>query len=295
MKPVKQWLEWLFSEDRRQAKRHKSLPLVAYYWDGAEPVAHGILDASLTGMYLLTQQRWYPGTVVTMTLQRARAAVTDPERSIAVNAKVVRAGADGVGLTFLPTPAPDPRRPDESRASPVKAADLKTIDRFFRRLQMDTGQALVEFALCFPLVFLLIVNAVNFGGFFYSWITISDAARAGANYAALGGAAAGTPASGTATSIKAVITADTSSLTNSSSLAVSICQRLGSTVTTVSGTCSLTTTPADPESPNYTLTSVYVSYTYKPIVSGFTFPKLGIYLTIPPTAVAQRVYMRSIQ
>jgi len=97
--PVKRWFEWLFSEDRRQAKRHKSLPLVAYYWDGAEPVAHGILDASLTGMYLLTKQRWYPGTVVRVTLTDRDHPTGD--RTLTVNAQAVRWGKDGVGLEFV--------------------------------------------------------------------------------------------------------------------------------------------------------------------------------------------------
>ncbi len=35
------------------------------------------------------------------------------------------------------------------------------------------GQSLVEFALVLPLLFLLIVNAINFGGFFYAWITVA--------------------------------------------------------------------------------------------------------------------------
>jgi len=136
--PVKRWFEWLFSEDRRQAKRHKSLPLVAYYWDGAEPVAHGILDASLTGMYLLTKQRWYPGTVVTMTLQRARAAKSDPERSIAVNARVVRSGSDGVGLAFLPLQRQESRRTFDSS---MHAVDEKVLHQFFHRVQEDMGRS----------------------------------------------------------------------------------------------------------------------------------------------------------
>ncbi len=131
---MKRWMDWLFSEDRRRAPRYKSLPLVAYYWDGAEPAAHGVLDASLTGLYLLTKQRWYPGTVVTMTLQRAHAAATDSERSIAVNAKVVRSGADGVGLAFLPTPPVDSRRGEDSVN---RAADLKTLQQFFHRVHAD--------------------------------------------------------------------------------------------------------------------------------------------------------------
>jgi len=134
--PVKRWMEWLFSEDRRQAPRYKSLPLVAFYWDGAEPVAHGVLDASLTGVYVLTTQRWYPGTVVTMTLQRPDAAVTDPERSIAVNAKVVRSGEDGVGFAFLPTSPVDPRG---ARDSVIRAADTKLLHQFFHRVHADKG------------------------------------------------------------------------------------------------------------------------------------------------------------
>jgi hypothetical protein len=131
-------MEWLFSEDRRRAARYKSLPLVAYYWDGAEPVAHGVLDASLTGLYVLTKQRWYPGTVVTITLQRARAAATDPERSIAVHAKVVRAGTDGVGLAFLPAPPVDSRRSEDSVK---RTADVKMLHQFFHRVHADKGMS----------------------------------------------------------------------------------------------------------------------------------------------------------
>jgi hypothetical protein len=110
---------------------------VAYYWDGAEPEAHGVLDASMTGLYLLTKQRWYPGTVVTMTLQRAHAAATDPERSIAVNAKVVRSGTDGVGLAFLPTPPIDSSRAEDSVN---RAADIKMLHQFLHRVHADKGQ-----------------------------------------------------------------------------------------------------------------------------------------------------------
>jgi len=55
-------------------------------------------------------------------------------------------------------------------------------------LQASKGQALIEYILLLPLLFLLIVNLVNFGGFFFAWITVANAARAGADYAILGGA-----------------------------------------------------------------------------------------------------------
>ena len=134
MKPVTRWFESLFSRDRRNAKRQTSLPLVAYYWDGAEPLAHGILDASLAGVYLLTKQRWYPGTIVTLTLQRARAAANDPDRSIAVNSRVVRSGPDGVGLVFVPSPPQNSRNADTSS---LRAADDKTLTKFFQLVEGD--------------------------------------------------------------------------------------------------------------------------------------------------------------
>ena len=48
--------------------------------------------------------------------------------------------------------------------------------------QKRAGQALIEFALIMPLVLLLAVNAVNFGGYIFAWITVAGAARDGADY-----------------------------------------------------------------------------------------------------------------
>src|SRR5207247_8711258 len=63
------------------------------------------------------------------------------------------------------------------------------------------GQALIEFALILPLLLVLIVNVVNFGAFFFAWITVANAARSGAQYMCLGGASVVSAGSG---SLKAV-------------------------------------------------------------------------------------------
>src|SRR5438309_6565028 len=55
-----------------------------------------------------------------------------------------------------------------------------------RKTTSRDGQALIEFALVLPLLFLLIVNVVNFGGLFYAVITTSNAARSGAQYMTMG-------------------------------------------------------------------------------------------------------------
>src|SRR4051812_37717942 len=60
-------------------------------------------------------------------------------------------------------------------------------------LKKDKGQALIEFVFVLPILFLLIVNLVNFGGFFYASIAVANAARAGANYAILGASSVAGP------------------------------------------------------------------------------------------------------
>lgn len=299
MKFFKSSFDWLFSENRRHAQRHGALPLVAFYWNGSESVAHAVLNVSNAGLYLVTKERWYCGTVVTMTLQRAEAGATDPERAILVCGKVVRSGADGVGIEFIWPDTHNDRRTDNFSA---KEADMKIFKGFFKRLRADIqlraerGQALVEYILLLPIIFLLMVNIVNFGGFFFAWTTVANAARAGADYAILGGASAGSPGPPTWSQIQTVITDDTSSLPNGSTISVNACQNFNGTVTALPGsgsTCS--SIPADPEATNYVLTSIAVSYTYKPYIAAFQFPALGVFLTLPPTTITQKAVMRNIQ
>lgn len=155
------------------------------------------------------------------------------------------------------------------------------------------GQALIEFALILPLLFLLIVNVVNFGAFFFAWITVANAARAGAQYAVLNSGSVGSLAPVTASQIRTLISQDISSLLNRASLTVNVCQNNNGTVATVSGTCS--GVASDPEPATYVLTSVDVTYTYQPPIPLFTFSGLGIRATLPPTTIHRRVYMRAIQ
>ncbi|HWB33615.1 MAG TPA: TadE/TadG family type IV pilus assembly protein [Acidobacteriaceae bacterium] len=292
MAPGKGWLDWLLSEERRHARRRKSVPLVAYYWDGATPIAHTVRDVSPSGLYLLTEHRWYPGTVLAMTLQRTEAETDDAERAIAVNARVVRAGEDGVGFEFIvPEKNQDPR---QHAGLPIPLVSRKQLQSFFSRLGETKGQALIEYILVLPMLFLLVLNVVNFGGFFYAWITVADAARAGANYAVLGGAAAGRPGTPTLAQVTSLITAEVSSLPNNSSTVVTACQRTGATTIKFGGgSCSGITLSADPET-GYSSIKVQVQYTYRPYISAFSFPKLGVHLTIPPTTITQTSVMRAL-
>jgi uncharacterized membrane protein (UPF0127 family) len=93
--------EGRFPHNRRKMRRQMWPRLVAYDWNGANLVVHGIRDTSATGLYLLTEKRWPLGTLVTMTLQRADCGDENSELTITVQLKVIRWGTDGVGLAFV--------------------------------------------------------------------------------------------------------------------------------------------------------------------------------------------------
>lgn len=101
-KAPKGWLQKLLASaptDPRRAPRVAIPWLGAYFFTGGKPVAYAVRDISTSGMYVLTEERWYPGTVIRVTLTDRRDPT--PERSITVNALVARPGNDGVGLAFV--------------------------------------------------------------------------------------------------------------------------------------------------------------------------------------------------
>jgi Flp pilus assembly protein TadG len=305
---LKTFFREFLSRDRRRNDRQRIPQLVAFYWDGDAPMAHGVRDISPSGLYLLTEGRWYPGTLVMLTLQKNGEILAGSQQSIAVEAKVIRSGDDGVGLAFV---LPERRRSDKDSLV-GNLVDKRTLVDFLEKAKngldvgtqkdaieaskkslKEKGQALVEYALMLPFIFLLIVNLVNFGGLFYAWITVANAARAGADYAVLGGASVGYGllSAPSGASINAVITKEISSLPNSASTVVNVCKNNSGTLSNLYGSC---TASADPET-NYVLILVDVTYTYKPYIPGFNFPSLNIYTTLPPTTIHRATSIRSIQ
>jgi Flp pilus assembly protein TadG len=176
----------------------------------------------------------------------------------------------------------------------VAGASGPVFDRFSQRLLGNQGQALIEYILVLPLVFLLLVNVVNFGGFFYAFVTVANAARAGADYAVLAGASVASPhllnTPPTASDITTLITSEIASLPNNPSLSVSVCQSGG--INPPTGAC---TSLVDPEAASYVLTSIDVTYTYKPFIPLFSFPNLHINATLPATTIHRRSVMRVMQ
>jgi hypothetical protein len=136
------WLERWWSPDPqkapdpRKAPREPSYGLAAYYWTGAPPSAHAIRDISSTGMYILTEERWYPGTLILMTLQGADDGDGNAERSISVHSRAVRWGNDGVGLQFIPQDDPSAHNGPNPL---VAGADQRELDQFLEQLRRCKG------------------------------------------------------------------------------------------------------------------------------------------------------------
>jgi len=284
---------WLLqeSEEPRRASRTVLPDLVVHYWGGTAPGAREIRDISETGAYVYTAEHWYPGTIIRVVFQTQRMHITEnggrtPEATICINCRVVRHGEDGVALEF------DYRSKEERRnfrafldalhittASAAPATEVAS---------KRAGQALIEFALIMPLAFLLAINAVNFGGYIFAWITVAGAARDGADYMMMSTACTGAPTAATSAQVTTLVTSDVASLLNKSSIVVATCTNA---TTSANGCTSL----YDPEAPTYTLATVDVTYTYNPFIPLFSFPKLGISATLPSSSIHRKAVVRVMQ
>jgi hypothetical protein len=124
----KRWLNPVAptSSDRRKAYRRYVPGMVAHYYTGGAPKPHDVADISMTGIYLLTEDRWMPETMIQMTLQKP-CAKGERKQSIAVLAKIVRRGSDGVAAQFVMPESLDPHSHD---VQPAQATDRFSLARF---------------------------------------------------------------------------------------------------------------------------------------------------------------------
>lgn len=101
---VDRFLRWLYpalyTQNRRDAERRPSEGLAAYDFNGDEPRIHEVGNISSHGLYLRTQQRWEPGTAVSLTLQPSGPFEVESTLRVEFDCAVVRLGPDGVGMTF---------------------------------------------------------------------------------------------------------------------------------------------------------------------------------------------------
>lgn len=126
------WLKKLLSTDRRKRDRIRLPGLVAHYWTGAAPRAQDVLDISPTGTFLLTQERWYLGTVIKITLQSSDGTghAASSKRTVELMAQVVRSAPNGVGLRFI---FPGAEAGTNPTGNTSVCADRKSLDEFIAR------------------------------------------------------------------------------------------------------------------------------------------------------------------
>ncbi len=291
------FLEWLKGEppQKKRAPRHTLPGMVACYWDGTGTSVHQVKDIGPSGAFVYAKESWGVGAIVVFTLH-ATGECQDaggPD-SISLPCRIARHGPDGVGIRFMLHVEKDRKALNRFLRSAIARSQAPN------RSDQEKGQALVEFALMVPVVFLLIVNVVNFGGFLYDMITVANAARAGVQYAALGVSSVQTPPEATLGQVQTLVQHETSSLANSSATnpSVTVCVNNNGTSTVLSSNpaSSCTTAPLDPEvatgTTRFTTVAVDVAYTYSPFIPLFDFPGLGIHATIPTTTIHRQAVMR---
>jgi len=126
------FLRWLFPEvNQRRAKRFPTPGLVAYYWTGGAPYSYNVGDISATGLFLLTKERWAPGTLIQMTLQKQDGKIHHTDSSICVLSEVVRWGENGAGFNFILS---DYENVLNYGFGPGEAIDRKSVEKFLQKI-----------------------------------------------------------------------------------------------------------------------------------------------------------------
>ena len=274
--------------------------VVAYYWDGAAPVPHPVRNLSAYGANIVTTEKWFPGTVIQLTLQHG-AHVNGPgdqvgSPAVSVRTRVVSQDADSVRVVFVCL------NKEERHTLRRFLHDIERVETTLtpRRMSASSGASLVEFALLLPLILLLVVNVVNFGSFLYTWIAISNAARAGAQYMVLSSASVGFPRDAAAAQISTLVQNDLGALIGGSAT-VNVCTNNNGVYHPVSagaGACASANDTdgfSDPEPASYILATVDVSYTWLPPIPLWEFPRLHIHATLPTQTIHRAAVMRMIQ
>ncbi|WP_162601423.1 hypothetical protein [Occallatibacter savannae] len=135
---MKRLIRWI-CPDQRVANRHTMPPLIAWLGMVRSSKEYKIGDVSVAGFYMITEERWVPGTSFPVTLER-----TDDGgigRSLTVQASVVRAGDDGVGFTFLQDAA---EQEAEGPTGSNSRVDLTKLAQFLKGLPLAADSSQFE-------------------------------------------------------------------------------------------------------------------------------------------------------
>jgi hypothetical protein len=127
---MKRLMRWIVP-DQRVANRHVMPPLIAYLGMVRSSKEYKIGDVSVAGFYMITDERWLPGTGFPVTLERTDGATG---QTLTVYSTVVRIGVDGVGFTFL---HPAGEEQHDGEAYGTTRVDLTKLAQFLKGLPLS--------------------------------------------------------------------------------------------------------------------------------------------------------------
>ena len=128
---MKRLMRWIVP-DQRLANRHTMPPLIAYLGLVRSSKEYKIGDISIAGFYMITEERWIPGTGFPVTLERTDEAASG--QTLTVFCTTVRNGSDGVGFTFL---RPSEDEQNDGEASGTTRMDLTKLAQFLKGLPLS--------------------------------------------------------------------------------------------------------------------------------------------------------------
>jgi hypothetical protein len=133
---VSRFLRWLYpaayETDRRRGRRIPIPDLVAYDLSVGAPHALEVGDISSSGVFLVTQDHWEPGTLICLSIQREGPMESNVERRVLVQAEPVRWSKDGVGMSFVLPPGMDLRLWERPAKGDVRRSQPEYVLREFR-------------------------------------------------------------------------------------------------------------------------------------------------------------------
>ena len=162
---ARRFLEWLIGAPMTEPVAPKFPNMLsAWYWNGGTSIAAKVREISDSGAHLYTPESWYPGTILTITFQCGSGKNGAKSSDVlTLPCRVAGHEQDGMRVTFMCA------GPEERKALQrfIKGVPCRETPLVFRR---ERGRSLVEFGLVVPLVFLLIIIAVNCGALIYAGV-----------------------------------------------------------------------------------------------------------------------------
>jgi hypothetical protein len=133
---VSRFLRWLYpgayESDRRKGRRIPIPNLVAYDTTTGVAQSYEVGDISATGMFLVTEERWPAGSLLSLSIQREGPQEVGTERRIQLQAGAVRLARNGVGLSFVMPDGMDLRLWEEPAKDDRRQSEPEYVVREFR-------------------------------------------------------------------------------------------------------------------------------------------------------------------